>query len=173
MFDVKALGGRDEAVSDNITFTNCTAWNGKARCFGICGEVVKSITNVAFKDSTVIFHDATWDEDRIPAIAIVVEDGSTGSIDNVTFENIDVYQARSRAIGCLIYGTSVENFNISNIKYKNVSYTSAKPNKIASNSKTTNKIGAAFENVYANGSKITQVDSTNFVTDKYATVTVK
>ena len=173
LFDVKALGGEDKAVSDNITFTNCTAWNGKARCFGICGEVLKSITNVTFKDSTVIYHDATWDEDRIPALAIVVEDGSTGSIDSITFENIDIYQAKSRAIGCLIYGTNVENFNISNIKYKNISYTSAKPNKIASNSKTTNKLGAAFENVYANGSKITQVDSTNFVTDKYATVTVK
>ena len=29
------------------------------------------------------------------------------------------------------------------------------------------------KNVYANGSKITQVDSTNFATDQYATVTVK
>ena len=173
LFDVKALGGRDEAISKNITFTNCTAWNGKARCFGICGEAEKSISNVTFKDSQVIFHDATWNSDRIPALAIVVEDGSVGSINNVTFENIDIYDARSRAIGCLIYGDTVENFNISGIKYKNISYNSAKVNKIASNKKTTNKISAEFENVYANGNKITQVDNNNFEYDKYATITVK
>lgn len=173
LFDVKALGGGDNAISDNITFTNCTAWNGKARCFGICGEVIKGISNVTFRDSTVIFHDATWNEDRIPALAIIVENGSTGSISNVTFENIEIHDARSRAIGCLIYGDEVQNFNISGIKFKNISYKSTKANKIASNGKTTNKIIAEFENVYANGSKITQLDNSNFEYDKYATITVK
>lgn len=172
LFDVKAAGGREEAISKNVTFTNCTAWNGKARCFGICGEVEKEISDVTFKDSCVVFHDATWDADRIPAIAIVVEVPG-GSINNVTFENIEIHRAHSRAIGCLIYGDSVENCNISNIKYKNIRYNSAKPNKVASNSKTTNKISAEFENVIANGYKITTVDSNNFEYDKYATITIK
>ncbi len=171
LFDVKAAGGREEAVSKNVTFTNCTAWNGKARCFGICGEVEKSISDVTFKDSCVAFHDATWDYDRISALAIIVEVAG-GSIDNINFENIEIHQTKSRAVGCLIYNKDIQNFNISNINYKNIRYNSAKPNKIASNGKV-NSIQANFETIYANGSKLTSVDSTNFETDKYATVTVK
>ena len=173
LFDVKTAGGAETAVSNNITFTNCTAWNGKARCFGICGEVEKSISNVTFKDSCVAFHDATWNKDRIPALAIVVEIPG-GSINNVTFENIEIHSAKSRAIGCLIYDESntIQNFNISGIKYKNIRYNSALPNKLASNGKV-NSIQAEFENVYANGYKITSVDTNNFETDQYATITVK
>ena len=171
LFDVKAAGGREEAISQNVTFTNCTAWNGKARCFGICGEVEKDIKNITFKDSSVVFHDATWDEDRIPALAIVVEIPG-GSIDNVTFENIDVYRASSRAIGCLIYGDNVQNFNISNVKYKNVRYTAPKKNKIASNGKP-NSIQVEFENVYASGSKITSLNTNQFEYDSYANITIK
>ncbi len=172
LFDVKAAGGRPEAISDNITFTNCTAWNGKARCFGICGEVEKEISNVTFKDSSVIFHDATWDYNRIPTLAIVVEVPG-GSISNVTFENINIHKTNTRAIGCLIYNSDIENFNISGIKYKNIRYNSSLPNKIASNGKSTNRISAELENVYANYKKITAVTSDNFETDQYATVTVK
>ena len=171
LFDVKAAGGREEAISKNITFTNCTAWNGKARCFGICGEVEKDIKDVTFKDSTVVFHDATWNEDRIPALAIVVEIPG-GSIDNVTFENIEIYRAYSRAIGCLIYSDTIENFNISNVKYKNIRYTAPKKNKIASNGKV-NSIQVDLENIYSSGSKITSLDSNHFEYDQYANITVK
>lgn len=171
LFDVKTAGGREEAISKNITFSNCTAWNGKARCFGICGEVYKDIKDVSFTDCTVVFHDATWDADRIPALAIVVENQG-GSIDNVTFENFEIYRAYSRAIGCLIYGETVENFSISNVKYKNIRYTAPKANKIASNGKV-NSIQADFENIYASGSKITSLDSTHFEYDQYANITVK
>ncbi len=171
LFDVKAAGGREEAISNNITFTNCTAWNGKARCFGICGEVEKSISNVTFKDSCVVFHDATWNKDRIPALAIVVENPG-GSISNVTFENIEIHRAYSRAIGCLIYGDTVENFNISNITYKNIRYNTTYPTKVASNGKP-NSIQTTFENVYANGNKITGVSTDFFEYDQYASITVK
>ena len=171
LFDVKAAGGREEAISKNITFTNCTAWNGKARCFGICGEVEKDIKDVTFKDSTVVFHDATWNEDRIPALAIVVEIPG-GSIDNVTFENIEIYRAYSRAIGCLIYSDTIENFNISNVKYKNIRYTAPKKNKIASNGKV-NSIQVDLENIYSSGSKINSLDSNHFEYDQYANITVK
>ncbi|MBO5064661.1 MAG: hypothetical protein J6D06_00910 [Clostridia bacterium] len=171
LFDVKAAGGREEAISKNVTFTNCTAWNGKARCFGICGEVYKDIKDITFKDSSVIFHDATWNADRIPALAIIVENPG-GSIDNVTFENIDVYRASGRAIACLIYGDTVENFSISNVKYKNIHYTAPLANKIASNGKP-NSIQVEFENVYASGSKITSLNTNQFEYDSYANITVK
>lgn len=171
LFDVKTAGGRPEAISRNITFSDCTAWNGKARCFGICGEVYMDIKDVTFKDSSVIFHDATWNADRIPALAIVVENPG-GSIDNVTFENIDIYRAYSRAIACLIYGENVENFSITNVKYKNIRYTAPKTNKIASNGKV-NTIQTEFENIYSSGTKITQLSSDHFEYDSYASITIK
>ncbi|MBR4286146.1 MAG: hypothetical protein IKT55_00410 [Clostridia bacterium] len=171
LFDVKAAGGGEGAISKNVTFTNCTAWNGKARCFGICGEVEKDIKDITFKDSTVVFHDATWNEDRIPALAIVVEIPG-GSIDNVTFENIDIYRAYSRPIGCLVYGDDVQNFSISNVKYKNIRYTAPKKIKVASNGKA-NSIQAEFENIYASGSRISSLSSDYFEYDSYAKITVK
>lgn len=172
LFDVKTLGGSETAISKNITFSNCTAWNGKARCFGFCGEVNKEISDITFKDSCVVFHDATWDINRIPTIAIVVESGG-GSISNVTFENIEINQTATRAIGVTIYGSDVQNFNISGIVFKNIRYNSSTPNKISSNGKTTNRISVEFENVYANYRKITSVTSDNFETDQYATITVR
>lgn len=171
LFDVKAAGGREEAISQNITFTRCTAWNGKARCFGICGEVYKDIKDITFKDSTVVFHDATWNADRIPALAIIVEN-SGGSISNVTFENMEIYRAHSRAIGCLIYGSDVENFSISNVKYKDIRYNTTLKTKVASNGKQ-NTIQTEFENVYAGGYKINSVSTDYFEYDQYASITVK
>lgn len=173
LFDVKTAGGRAEAISQNITFTNCTAWNGKARCFGICGEVNLDIKDIVFKDCAIVFHDATWDVDRIPAIAIVVEN-SGGSISNVTFENFEIHYAASRPIGCLIYNTDIQNFSISGIKFKNISYSSASyPNKFASNGYTTNSIQAEFEDLYYNGIKITDINSGLFEYDDCASVTIK
>ena len=171
LFDVKAAGGAETAISKDITFTNCTAWNGKARCFGICGEVEKSISNVTFKDSCVVFHDATWDEDRIPALAIIVENQG-GSIDNVTFENIEIHSAKSRAIGCLIYNTDIQNFSITNIKYKDIRYNAVNKNKFAGNV-STNTVQAELENVYANGSKITSENSDTYNEINNASVTIK
>ncbi len=171
LFDVKTLGGDSSAISDNVTFTNCIAWNGKARCFGICGEVNLPISNITFKDCAVIHHDATWDADRIPALAIIAEQGG-GSISGITFENIEIYRAHSRAIGCLVYESGVSNMIISDIKYKNISYSSALPNKVAGKS-STNSVSAEFENIYSSGFKINEVNSSFFEYDDYATITLK
>ena len=65
-FEVKALGGTMD--SKNITFTNCIAWGGYARCFGITGEVNKKISDVAFRYcqpfDTVIVEDENGNEKR-------------------------------------------------------------------------------------------------------------
>ncbi len=171
LFDVKTLGGDSSAISKNVTFTNCIAWNGKARCFGICGEVNLPISDISFKDCAVLRHDATWDADRIPALAIIVEQGG-GSINGVTFENIEIYDARSRAIGCLVYTDTVTNLNISNVKYKSISYKSALPNKVAGKT-SSNSVSTEFENIYSNGFKIPSVSTDFFEYDSYATITVK
>lgn len=171
LFDVKTLGGDENAISKNITFTNCIAWNGKARCFGICGEVNKPISDITFKDCAVIYHDATWDADRIPALAIIVEQGG-GSISNVTYENIEIHHAASRAIGCLVYSDSVQNFNISNVTYKNIKYKSSLSNKVSTKNISSNSISANFENIEYNGLKVTDLNSGLFEYDSYTTLTI-
>lgn len=171
LFDVKTLGGDENAVSRNVTFTNCYAWAGKARCFGICGEINKPISDITFRDCTVIYHDATWDTNRITALAIIAEQGG-GSIDNLTYENIDIYCAKGRAIGCLIYGSDVENLSITNITYKNINYTSALPNKFTSNSMTTNTIQASLSGIYCNGMPVNTLSTDYFEYDSYANITV-
>jgi len=168
LFDVKGLGGPQGIHSKNITFQNCIAWAGKARCFGICGEVHSPISDVTFKDSAVIYRDATWDNDRVSSLAIIVEQQG-GSINNVTFENIEIFKDTGRPIGCLIYGEDVENFEINNIQYKNVRYSGALPAKFTSNGKP-NTINVTLDNVYTNGNKVTTND---IITDQYAKVEIK
>ena len=177
LFDVKALGGY--MGSEDITFTNCYAWGGKARCFGICGEVCKEIKDVTFKDCAVIYRDATWNNDRIASLAIVVEiTDATSTVSDITFENIEIFRDEGRAIGCMVYeedGTQkpVENCTIKNIVYKDITYVSKLPNKIAANGRPGNSISVSFENVKYNTTELNRLNSIFFETDEYATVSFK
>lgn len=168
LFDVKGLGGPEGIHSKNITFQNCIGWGGKARCFGICGEVHSPISDVTFKDSAVIYRDATWDNDRVCSLAIVVEEQG-GSINNITFDNIEIFKDTGRPIGCLIYGKNVENFEINNVTYKNIKYSGELKPKFTSNGKS-NSINATLENVTANGNKL-NLGGVEY--DKYAKLTFK
>ncbi len=168
LFDVKGLGGPTGIHSKNITFQNCIGWGGKARCFGICGEVHSPISDVTFKDSAVIYRDATWDNDRVSSLAIIVEQQG-GSINNITFENIEIFKDTGRPIGCLIYGSDVENFEINNVTYKNIKYSGELKPKFTSNGKN-NTINATIDNVTANGSKL---NLGGVEWDKYANLTFK
>lgn len=147
-FDVKALGGRMD--SENITFENCIAWGGYARCFGICGEVYKNISNVTFRDCAVVYRDGVWNNDRIASLVIAAEN-CEGSIDGVYFENIEIFRDEGRAILVKIYDEEAENFEIKNVEFKNITYTSYMPSKIAGNGSNTNTVQVKLENVKAAG----------------------
>ncbi len=149
-FEVKALGG--PMGSKNITFSNCVAWGGYARCFGICGEVSNPILDVTFRDSAVIYRDGVWDNDRIGSLVITAEQ-CEGSIDGVTFENIEIFRDEGRAILVKIYDEEKENFEIKNVKFKNITYTSYLPSKIAGNESDTNTVEVQLENITGNGKK--------------------
>lgn len=150
-FEVKTLGGTMGAK--NITFQNCVAWGGYARCFGITGEVCKSIENVTFKDSSVIYRDGIWDNNRIGSLVVVAEQ-CYGSINGVTFENIEIFRDEGRAILVKIYDEEGENFVIDNVNFKNISYTSYMPSKIEGNESETNTVNVALENITANGKTV-------------------
>ncbi len=147
-FEVKALGGK--MGTKNVTFQNCVAWGGYARCFGVTGEVCKSISDVTFRDCAVIYRDGIWDNDRIGSLVVVAEQ-CEGSIDGITFENIEIFRDEGRAILVKVYDEEKENFKIENVQFRNISYTSYMPSKIDGNGSETNTVNVDLENVTANG----------------------
>ncbi len=171
LFDVKGLGGRQGIESRNIVFSDCVAWGGKARCFGICGEVHSPISDVTFKDSAVIIRDATWHEDRIASLSIIVEE-SGGSINNVTFENIEIFRDDGRAIGVVILGESIEDFDCEGITFRNISYRACEKSKVSSNGKKNN-ISVTFEDIFYGNREINGSSLLSFDIDKTADVSFK
>ena len=152
-FEVKALGGSMD--SRHITFSNCIAWGGYARCFGITGEVNKMISDVTFRDCAVVYRDGIWDNDRIGSLVVVAEQ-CDGGIDGILFENIEIFRDEGRPILVKIYDEEAENFEIKNVVFKNISYTSYMKPKIAGTGSETNTVQAGFDNITAYGKRITK-----------------
>ncbi|MBQ2974315.1 MAG: hypothetical protein IJE19_08165 [Clostridia bacterium] len=149
-FEVKALGGIMD--SKNITFSNCIAWGGYARCFGITGEVNKAISDVTFRDCAVVYRDGIWDNDRIGSLVVVAEQ-TEGSIDGVLFENIEIFRDEGRPILVKIYDEEAENFEIKNVVFRNISYTSYMKPKIAGTDSDTNTVQVELDNIAVCGKK--------------------
>ncbi len=168
-FEVKALGGTMD--SKNITFSNCIAWGGYARCFGITGEVNKKISDVTFRDCAVIYRDGIWDNDRIGSLVVVAEQ-TKGSIDGILFENIEIFRDEGRPILVKIYDEEAENFEIKNIVFRNISYTSYMMPKIAGTDSNTNTVQVELDNITVCG-RHQPLPKTMFNIGKYCDVTSK
>ena len=166
-FEVKALGGIMD--SRNITFSNCIAWGGYARCFGITGEVNKSISDVTFRDCAVVYRDGIWDNDRIGSLVVVAEQ-TKGSIDGVLFENIEIFRDEGRPILVKIYDEEAESFEIKNVVFRNISYTSYMKPKIAGTDSKTNTVQVNLDGITVCGRK-QQFPKTMFNIGKYCDVT--
>lgn len=173
-FIVKTLGGDENAYSENVTVSNCYAWTGKARAFGIFGEAYHHINNVTFKDSAVIVQDAVWDDTRIPAIGIVMEkegnaDTDTINVQNITFDNIEICRNDARAINVVVFGEDefpTKTVTISNITFSNIRYKSAKQNLIDKYNTRTTITNVTFKDVYNNGTLLTDSNKVTFFTSK-------
>lgn len=179
LFDVKTLGGAEPAQSENITFTDCVAWGGKARCYGIHGEVNRAIRNITFKDSAVICRDATWNNDRIASLAVIIEQAE-GSIDGITFENIEIFRDDGRAIACIVFTeeiadmqtSKIENFTADNIVFKNITYSAAMKSKFSA-ANETNTMNVTVENVSFKMFSSARNSRLMFESDEFANVTYK
>lgn len=166
-FEVKALGGVMD--SRNITFTNCIAWGGYARCFGITGEVNKKISDVTFRDCAVVYRDGIWDNDRIGSLVVVAEQ-TEGSIDGILFENIEIFRDEGRPILVKIYDEEAENFEIKNIVFRNISYTSYMKPKIAGTDSDTNTVQVELDSI-TNRGKLMRFPKMKFEIGRYCDVT--
>lgn len=179
LFDVKALGGPLDSSSENITFTDCVAWGGKARCYGIHGEVNRPIRNITFKDSAVICRDATWNNNRIASLAVIVE-LAEGSIDRVTFDNIEIFRDDGRAMACVVFTEEIGdmdtipiyNFTANNIVFKNITYNAAMKSKFSA-ANETNTMNVTVENVNFRNYTSAKNNKLMFETDEFANVTFK
>ncbi len=187
-FVVKTLGGDDNATSNNVNVENCYAWVGKARAFGIFGEAYKNISNVTFKNNTVLFHDAVWNYLRIPAIGIVVEPAyekdssgndvemnSGSTLSNILFENIEICRNRSSAMNCLIFD-KVNNFTVDGLTFRNISF--ERMNQVVYEDKYVNSVSTinrftqtengtvirnvVIENILCGDTKVTDQNYTNY-----------
>ena len=179
LFDVKALGSPDDATSENITFTNCVAWGGKARCYGIHGEVNRVMRNITFKDSAVICRDATWNNNRVASLAVVVE-LAEGSIDGVTFDNIEIFRDDGRAMLCTIFTEEIGdmdtvpiyNFTADNVVFKNIKYNAAMKSKFSA-ANETNTVNVTVENVQTGIFNSSKNSRLMFESDEFANVIYK
>ncbi len=166
-FEVKALGGT--MGTDNVTFSDCIAWGGYARCFGLTGETCKSVSNITFRDCAVIYRDGVWDNDRIGSLVVVAEQ-CDGSVDGILFENIEIFRDEGRAILVKIYDEEKENFKLDNIEFRNISYTSYMPSEIEGNGSDTNTVNVTLKNITANNFSVLR-PGLLFTTDKTCNVT--
>lgn len=89
-----ATGGKD------ILVQRCIVWNDKVRCLGIAGETVSNIYDVVFRDCDILHSMATWTRE-LGSLCIIV--GDSGTVNNITFENIRIEDERNNAICCLIF----------------------------------------------------------------------
>ncbi len=179
LFDVKALGAAEPSASENITFTDCVAWGGKARCYGIHGEVNRAMRNITFKNSAVICRDATWNNNRIASLAVVVE-LAEGSIDNVTFDNIEIFRDDGRAMMCTVFTEEIGdmntvpiyNFTADNVVFKNITYNAAMKSKFSA-ANETNTVNVTVENVKTGCLNSSKHSKLMFESDEFANVTYK
>ncbi len=179
LFDVKTLGGPIDSKAENITFTDCVAWGGKARCYGIHGEVNRPIKNITFKDSAVICRDATWNNNRVASLAVIIE-LAEGSIDGVVFDNIEIFRDDGRAMACVVFTEDISdmdtvpinNFTADNIVFKNITYNAAMKSKFSA-ANETNTVNVTVENVKF--SKFNSATDKNlmFESDAFANVTYR
>ncbi len=155
LFEIKTLGGPDYAVADNVTFTSCTAWASKARCFGIIAETEKPVSNITFRDCYVIYRDSIWDNEFLGSLMVYCESSQNSTtIDNILFENIEIYCDRGRAINVKIEDEKAAPTHVTNIVFRNIKYTSVLRNQLYSPEGDFVQ-DIKLENVTANGKEIT------------------
>lgn len=116
-FSVKTTNDAYEAKG--IEFTDCIGWSTKARCFGITGEVFEKISDVEFSDCAVIYRNATWDNDRVCSLSVMVEAGGK-DVENAVFRNIEIYHDSGRPVLVMISGDELDSCNISGVRFENI-----------------------------------------------------
>ncbi len=126
-FSGKTLGGASDAFLMNVVFEGCSAWSGKARCFGVTGEAEKPIVGLTFRDCDILFRDATWDNERLGGLVVIVESNPHNQLllQDVLFEDIRIHRDTGRAVNVTVLNRELTGMQLGGIVFRNVSCTEA------------------------------------------------
>lgn len=149
---------------DNVHFRNCTAWNTVSTSFGAVCEVIKPITDVSYRDCTVIHStNPRWTE--ICGGIIGIWDHGAADIDGMVFENIVIEDAVAgkEPIKIAVYDNQAEApkelAEVKNILFKDINVLSSRDDSIVLTTIYEDGIhDITFENVTVNGKKVTEID---------------
>lgn len=149
------------AEVDNVHFRNCTAWNTVSTSFGAVCELYRSITDVTYKDCTVIHStNPRWTE--ICGGIIGIWDNHAASIDGMAFENIVIEDAVAdkAPIKIAVYDNQAEgDAEVKNILFKDITVLDSRDDSIVLTTVFADGIhDVTFENVTINGKKVTEID---------------
>lgn len=147
---------------DNVHFRNCTAWNTVSTSFGAVCELYRTITDVSYKDCTVIHStNPRWTE--ICGGVIGIWDNHGASVDGMVFEDIVIEDAVAdkEPIKVAIYDNQAETdyAEVKNILFKNITVLESRDESIVLTSVYENGLhDITFENVSINGKAVTELD---------------
>ncbi len=156
------------APVDNVAFRGCVVWNDVATSFGIVNETSFEVSNVFFKDCTVVHSTlACWIPEAGGVLGVWNDQG--GPVRDIVFEDIIVEDACSGKQAIKLNITDLEGLNgcdgtIKKIAFKNIEFLCTGDERIVLSSPFHKGAieGIAFEKVSINGKNITSVSDSNF-----------
>lgn len=163
LFEVKTYEG---AGANNVLFENCVAWPDNCRGYGIIQETVSNITNVTYRNCSLLYQLNDWSEKMA---AFVVTAGERGNVSGLLFEDCDLFYCEVFAIRFSVGANDetggITDFNntITDVAFKNCSfkYPSSSRGIIKFRNATENESGISdvrFENVSFGGKKLDSID---------------
>ncbi len=121
LFEVKTYSGME---AKNVTFEGCVAWPDNCRGFGIVQETYSNISNVIYKDCSLLYQLKDWSEKMA---SFVITAGEAGSVENVTFDNCDMFYSKVIAVRMSV-GANDETMGVTNFinTIKNITFKDCK-----------------------------------------------
>lgn len=148
--------------ASNITVQNCTVWNDVAQSFGAVYEIYGEVSDITFRDCTVIRSTGGLWTDESGGVLSLWNTGG-GNIHDVLFENIVIEEATNSAREALkVSVTDNPSGKISNIRFKNIAFLDTANTDIKIKGPDGSIQGVTFENVSLNGEPVLSESDARF-----------
>lgn len=151
LFEVKSMhsSASCDINIEDIVFENCSGWPDKARGMGIIYESVRDMKNITFRNCSIGFASATW-QDQLGAFVVIL--AGDANVSDVTFDDVEVYSAKGYPINVTLYDSS--SAVITGLKFRNVRIRDGQAIRLRNDSSdgVINKI--TFSEIYREGKKV-------------------
>ncbi len=168
------------APVDDVVFENCVAWNDVATSFGIVCETAHQVTNVFFRDCTVVHSTfPCWIPDAGGVLAVWNDYG--GDVQGIHYENIVIEDACADKQVIKLNITNVHGLNdlqrgsIRDISFRNVEVLHTKDERIAFLSPFEQGAvsGIVLERVAINGKPVNSAQDSRIVKEGATDIRVR